>query len=348
MSVSLQIDRVARQFGGFTALKGVSLEIQPGEPVALLGPSGSGKTTLLRLIAGLDPLDGGRITFDGVDGDALSLRERRIGMVFQNYALFRHLTVADNIAFGLKARPRGERPPAAEIRRRVGDLLALVQLSGLENRFPSQLSGGQRQRVALARALAIEPRVLLLDEPFGALDAKVRKDLRAWLRELHGRTGHTTVFVTHDQDEALELADRVAILNHGQIEQVGTPDVVYDHPATPFVCSFLGETNRLPVEVRGGQAWLEDRPIYAAQSSNLAGPADLYVRPQYLRLDRADAAPLAGVVAFIRRHGAVRRAEVAIRGLARRLDVDVAGELIPSAGERVGLRVQKGHLFAAT
>ncbi len=346
MSVSLQIDRVARQFSGFTALKGVSLDIQPGELVALLGPSGSGKTTLLRLIAGLDPLDGGRITFDGVDGDALSLRERRIGMVFQNYALFRHLTVADNIAFGLKARPRGERPPAAEIRRRVGDLLALVQLSGLETRFPSQLSGGQRQRVALARALAIEPRVLLLDEPFGALDAKVRKDLRAWLRELHGRTGHTTVFVTHDQDEALELADRVAVLNHGQIEQVGTPDAVYDHPATPFVCSFLGETNKLPVEVRGGQAWLEDRPIYAAQSSNLVGRADLYVRPQHLRLDRSDAAPLAGVVSFIRRHGAVRRAEVAIRGLARRLDVDVAGELIPSAGERVGLRVQKGYLFA--
>ncbi len=347
MSVSLQIDRVARQFAGFTALKGVSLDIQPGELVALLGPSGSGKTTLLRLIAGLDPLDGGRITFDGVDGDALTLRERRIGMVFQSYALFRHLTVADNVAFGLRARPRGERPPAAEIQRRVGDLLALVQLSGLESRFPSQLSGGQRQRVALARALAIEPRVLLLDEPFGALDAKVRKDLRAWLRELHGRTGHTTVFVTHDQDEALELADRVAILNHGQIEQVGTPDAVYDHPATPFVCSFLGETNRLPVEVRGGQAWLEDRPIYAAQSSNLAGPADLYVRPQHLRLDRADAAPLAGVVAFIRRHGAVRRAEIAIRGLARRLDVDVAGELIPSTGERVGLRVQKGHLFSA-
>ena len=351
MSVSLQIDRVARQFSGFTALKGVSLAIQPGELVALLGPSGSGKTTLLRLIAGLDPLDGGRIAFDGVDGDALSLRERRIGMVFQSYALFRHLTVADNVAFGLRARPRGERPSAAEIERRVGDLLALVQLSGIESRFPSPLSGGPRQRVALARARASEPSVLLLDEPFGALDAKVRKDLRAWLRELHGRTGHTTVFVTHDQDEALELADRVAILHHGQLEQVGTPDAVYDHPATPFVCSFLGETNRLPVDVRSGQAWLDDRPIFSAQSSNpasnLSGPADLYVRPQHLRLDRAEISPLAGVVAFVRRHGAVRRAEVAIRGLARRLDVDVAGELAPSPGERVGLRVQKGHLFAA-
>ena len=347
MSVSLLIEKAARQFSGHTALKGVSLDVAPGELLALLGPSGSGKTTLLRLIAGLDGLDGGRIAFDGVDGGALSLRDRRIGMVFQNYALFRHLTVAGNVAFGLKAKPRGERPPTAEIDRRVRELLALVQLGGLENRYPSQLSGGQRQRVALARALAIEPRVLLLDEPFGALDAKVRKDLRAWLRDLHGRIGLTTLFVTHDQEEALELADRVAILNHGQLEQVGSPDAVYDHPATPFVCSFLGETNRLPVEVRGGQAWLDDRPVYAAQATNLAGPAELFVRPHHLRLDRAEASPIAGVVAFVRRHGAVRRAEVAIRGLARRLDVDLAGELAPAPGERVGLRIQKGHLFAA-
>lgn len=347
MSVLLQIENVARQFGSFAALKGVSLAIEPGELVALLGPSGSGKTTLLRLIAGLDFLDGGRIAFDGVDGNALSLRDRRIGMVFQSYALFRHLTVRDNIAFGLWARPRQERPPSAEIDRRVRDLLALVQLDGLEGRFPSQLSGGQRQRVALARALAIEPRVLLLDEPFGALDAKVRKDLRAWLRDLHSRTGHTTVFVTHDQDEALELADRVAILHQGRLEQVGTPDAVYDHPATPFVCSFLGETNRLPVEVRGGQAWLEDRPVYAASATNVVGHADLYVRPQHLKLDRPDISPLAGVVEFVRRHGAIRRAEVAIRGLSKRLDIDIGGEIAPSHGERVGLRIQKAHLFAA-
>ena len=347
MSVALNIDRAARQFAGFTALKGVSLDIAPGELVALLGPSGSGKTTLLRLIAGLDHLDGGRISFDGVEGDVLSLRDRRIGMVFQSYALFRHLSVADNISFGLRARPRAERPAAAEIDRRVSDLLELVQLAGLERRFPSQLSGGQRQRVALARALAIEPRVLLLDEPFGALDAKVRKDLRAWLRDLHQRTGHTTVFVTHDQDEALELADRVAILNNGLIEQVGTPDAVYDHPATPFVCSFLGEANRLPVEVRAGQAWFAERPIFAANSTNIAGRAELYVRPQHLRLDRPDASPLAGVVEFVRRHGAIRQATVAIRGLARRLDVDIGGEITPTSGDQVGLRVQKAHLFAA-
>ncbi len=347
MSVSLEIERVARQFGGFAALKGVSISIQPGELVALLGPSGSGKTTLLRTIAGLDHVDGGRILFDGVDGDALSLRDRRIGMVFQSYALFRHLTVAGNIAFGLKARPRASRPGAAEIDRRVRDLLELVQLHGLEKRYPSQLSGGQRQRVALARALAIEPRVLLLDEPFGALDAKVRKDLRAWLREVHGRTGHTTVFVTHDQEEALELADRVAILHQGELEQVGTPESVYDHPATAFVCGFLGETNQLPVDVHHGQAWLGGKSVYAASETNLTGPAALYVRPHHLKLDHPQASPLAGVVAFVRRHAAVWRAEVAVRGLARRLDVDVRGDIAPSCGELVGLRIAKGHLFAA-
>ncbi len=345
MSVSLTIDKAARQFGGFTALKGVSLAVAPGELVALLGPSGSGKTTLLRLIAGLDEADGGHILFDGVDMRTLSLRDRRIGFVFQNYALFRHLTVAGNIAFGLQARPRRERPSGADITRRVGELLDLVQLHGLERRYPSQLSGGQRQRVALARALAIEPRVLLLDEPFGALDAQVRKDLRAWLRDLHTRTGHTTVFVTHDQEEALELADRVAILNGGQLEQVGTPDAVYDDPATPFVCGFLGETNQLPVDVRGGQAWLHDRPIYAA-SANHNGAAQLYVRPHQFKLDHPDMAQLSGLVHLVRRHGAVRRAEVAIRGLAKRLDVDVLSHVAPTVGERVGLRITGGHLFA--
>ncbi len=340
MSVSLTIDRVARQFSGFTALKGVSLDIAPGELVALLGPSGSGKTTLLRMIAGLDPLDGGRITFDGVDGDALSLRDRRIGMVFQSYALFRHLTVAGNVAFGLKARPRGERPPAAEIERRVGELLSLVQLSGLENRFPSQLSGGQRQRVALARALAIEPRVLLLDEPFGALDAKVRKDLRAWLRELHGRTGHTTVFVTHDQTRRWSW--RTGLRSSIRADRAGRHARRGLRPSGDAL-RLLVPWRDEPAAGRGqGRAGLaQDRPIYAAQASNLVGAADLYVRPQHLRLDRADSSPLAGVVAFVRRHGAVRRAEVAIRGLARRLDVDVAGELAPAAGESVGLRVQE-------
>ena len=209
--------------------------------IALLGPSGSGKTTLLRTIAGLEFQDRGDILFGDINAKQLSLRERRIGFVFQHYALFRHMTVQDNIAFGLRAKPRKQRPAETEIRKRVSELLQLVQLDGLESRYPAQLSGGQRQRVALARALAIDPRLLLLDEPFGALDTKIRKDLRQWLKELHLRTGHTTIFVTHDQDEAFELADRVAILSDGRLEQVGTPDQIRQHPANDFVAEFLGQ-----------------------------------------------------------------------------------------------------------
>jgi sulfate transport system ATP-binding protein len=230
---------IEKDFAAYPALRGVSLEVKPGELVALLGPSGSGKTTLLRVIAGLEQQTQGEVFYGAVNADQLSLRERRIGFVFQNYALFKHMSVFDNIAFGLNARPRRERQTKTEINRRVLELLDLVQLSGLEKRYPAQLSGGQRQRVALARALAIEPRVLLLDEPFGALDAKVRRELRAWLRRLHDATGHTTLFVTHDQDEAFDLADRVAILNQGKIEQIGAPNDVLAHPATPFVAEFI-------------------------------------------------------------------------------------------------------------
>jgi len=239
--MSLVIDHIAKRFERFPALKGVSLTAPKGCFLALLGPSGSGKTTLLRILGGLEFADAGRIGFDGLDWLALPARERRAGFVFQQYALFRHMTVAKNIAFGLNVRPRRTRPPRAEIARRVDELLALVQLDGLGKRYPSQLSGGQRQRVALARALAIEPRMLLLDEPFGALDAKVRKDLRHWLRSLHERLGLTTVFVTHDQDEALELADLVAVLNEGQIEQVAAPAELRAHPASDFVADFLGQ-----------------------------------------------------------------------------------------------------------
>src|SRR5690606_22176241 len=210
-----------------------------------LGPSGSGKTTLLRLIAGLEQPTTGRIFFGEEDASAKSIRERNVGFVFQHYALFRHMTVADNIGFGLKVRPAQTRPASAEIRKRATDLLDLVQLSGLEKRYPAQLSGGQRQRVALARALAIEPKVLLLDEPFGALDAQVRRELRKWLREIHERTGHTTIFVTHDQEEALELADRLCVMSQGRIEQVGTPDSVYDSPTSPFVFGFIGESSEI-------------------------------------------------------------------------------------------------------
>ncbi len=239
MSVSVRVKNLEKNFDRFAALRGVSLTVEAGELVALLGPSGSGKTTLLRTIAGLEQQESGQVFFDDIDANELTLRERRIGFVFQQYALFKHMTVMDNIAFGLRARPRASRPAESSIRARVEELLSLVQLVGLENRYPTQLSGGQRQRVALARALAIEPRVLLLDEPFGALDAKVRKDLRRWLRELHERTGHTTLLVTHDQEEAFELADRVAILNNGKIEQVGAPAKIIDFPATEFVREFV-------------------------------------------------------------------------------------------------------------
>jgi sulfate/thiosulfate transport system ATP-binding protein len=239
MSVAVRVKNLEKNFGRFAALRNVSLNVEGGELVALLGPSGSGKTTLLRAIAGLEETEAGEVFFGDINANQLSLRERRIGFVFQQYALFKHMSVMDNIAFGLRARPRMSRPTTAAIRARVMELLDLVQLDGLEARFPAQLSGGQRQRVALARALAIDPRVLLLDEPFGALDAKVRKDLRRWLRELHDRTGHTTLFVTHDQEEAFELADRVAILNQGRIEQVGTPAQIIDHPANEFVAEFV-------------------------------------------------------------------------------------------------------------
>lgn len=345
MSVAVQIDRVSKGFSAYPALKGVSLSIEPGELVALLGPSGSGKTTLLRLIAGLEEADGGAINFNGTDVRRLNLRERRIGFVFQNYALFKHMTVAENIAFGLTVRSRPERPDRQVIKKRVDDLLELVQLGGLQQRFPAQLSGGQRQRVALARALAIEPQVLLLDEPFGALDAQVRKDLRQWLRSLHQRTGHTTLFVTHDQEEALELADRVAILNQGLIEQIGTPDQVYDHPTSAFVCGFLGEANRIPVDVRNGQALFQSRSLLTVKGTNATGPAELFVRPHHLKIDAPELAPLTGEVALIRRHGAVRRAEILVKGIVRRLDVDLASAVVPNLGEQIGLRVGHGHVF---
>ena len=244
--MSLVVESVAKRFDRFPALKGVSFTAPKGCFLALLGPSGSGKTTLLRILGGLEFAESGRVKFDGAEWLALPARERRAGFVFQQYALFRHMTVAKNIAFGLEVRGRRNRPPRAEIARRVEELLALVQLDGLGKRYPSQLSGGQRQRVALARALAIEPRMLLLDEPFGALDAKVRKELRIWLRHIHDKTGITTVFVTHDQEEAMELADLVAILNGGVIEQVGTPADIRRAPATDFVADFVGSAVSAP------------------------------------------------------------------------------------------------------
>jgi sulfate transport system ATP-binding protein len=266
--MTLSITNITRTFSGFAALKDISFDAQPGEFIALLGPSGSGKTTLLRLLAGLDAPDAGTISFGGEDYLKLNPRERRIGMVFQSYALFRHMTVAQNIAFGLNVRSGKARAPKAEITATVERLLKLVQLDGLGKRYPSQLSGGQRQRVALARALAIEPRMLLLDEPFGALDALVRKDLRRWLRRIHNETGVTTIFVTHDQEEALDLADRVVVLKEGRVEQIGAPLEIFDAPASAFVFDFFGSANQAPCRVQNGQA------LFDGFEASLALPAD--------------------------------------------------------------------------
>src|SRR6202049_3379710 len=241
--MSIEVEHIRKRFGTYEALRDVSLKIETGELLALLGPSGSGKTTLLRIIAGLELPDSGTVLLNEEDATQYTARDRQVGFVFQHYALFRHLTVFENIAFGLRVRPKATRPPEKEIRDRVGKLLALIQLEWLGDRYSNQLSGGQRQRVALARALAVEPRVLLLDEPFGALDAKVRKELRRWLRRLHDELHVASVFVTHDQEEALEVSDRVAIMKRGQIEQLGTPDEVYENPATPFVYEFIGNVN---------------------------------------------------------------------------------------------------------
>ena len=241
--MSIEVRNLSKRFGATVVCDNLNLDIPAGELVALLGPSGSGKTTLLRIIAGLEVPDSGSVLFHGEDATSADVRERKVGFVFQHYALFGHMTIFENVAFGLRVRPRAVRPSEATIRAKVNDLLKLVQLDWIADRYPHQLSGGQRQRIALARALAVEPKVLLLDEPFGALDAKVRKELRRWLRRLHDEMHVTSVFVTHDQEEAMEVADRIVVMNHGRIEQDGPPDEVYDHPATPFVLQFLGDVN---------------------------------------------------------------------------------------------------------
>jgi len=256
--MAIEAINISKTFGTFEALRNVSLTVPSGKLVALLGPSGSGKTTLLRIIAGLEQADAGTITLDGQDASDTSARKRGVGFVFQHYALFRHMSVFENVAFGLRVKPRDLRPTKTEIRERVMHLLKMVQIDWLADRLPSQLSGGQRQRAALARALAVEPRVLLLDEPFGALDAKVRKELRRWLRRLHDEIHVTSVFVTHDVDEALEVADQVVVMNEGEIEQVGAPEFVYEHPANSFVYHFLGNVNLFHTRVRDGHVQLGD------------------------------------------------------------------------------------------
>jgi len=297
--MSLEIANIEKRFGRFPALNDVSITAADGEFLALLGPSGSGKTTLLRVLAGLETPDRGAASFAGENLLAKPVRERQIGFVFQHYALFKHMTAARNVAFGLEAKSGRDRPKRSEIKRRVEELLALVQLEGLGGRYPSQLSGGQKQRVALARALAIEPRLLLLDEPFGALDAKVRRDLRRWLRDLHERTGLTTIFVTHDQEEALDLADRVAVLKDGKLEQVGAPEDLYHHPATPFVFDFLGDSVQIPCEVRGGRALIcgADAAILGAPAPD--GPALAHVRPDAFDISTNGAGAQARVLSLL-------------------------------------------------
>jgi len=299
--MSIEIRNVHKHFGAFHALKDVNLDIASGELLALLGPSGCGKTTLLRIIAGLETPDAGSILFSGEDTTGVHVRERNVGFVFQHYALFRHMSVFENVAFGLRVKPRGERPSEAQIKQKVTDLLKLVQLDWLADRYPAQLSGGQRQRIALARALAVEPKVLLLDEPFGALDAKVRKELRRWLRRLHDELHVTSIFVTHDQEEALEVADRVVLMNQGVVEQVGTPQDVWDHPASPFVYGFLGDVNLFHGRAHEGQLHLEGVAIATPEHAQAQdAKAYAYVRPHDLAVERYTSGA-SGIVAELQR-----------------------------------------------
>ncbi|WP_042298914.1 sulfate/molybdate ABC transporter ATP-binding protein [Paraburkholderia kururiensis] len=333
------VRNLQKRFGDFTALDNVSLDFPPGELVALLGPSGCGKTTLLRVIAGLEFADAGQVVLQGQDVAAVGARERQVGFVFQHYALFRHMTVFENVAFGLRVKPRKERPAEAVIREKVHELLKLVQLDWLAQRYPSELSGGQRQRIALARALAVQPKVLLLDEPFGALDAKVRKELRSWLRRLHDDLHISTLFVTHDQEEALEVADRIVVLNHGRVEQVGSPQEVYDHPRTPFVYEFLGAANRLRGSVGNGGFVAEGAAQPVGIDAAFEGPAYAYVRPHDLVLYPQEAARRDGIVVDVRRvvplGGSVRVELAAAEGsvLEAELDRETWRELRLAVGD---------------
>src|SRR6478736_5315277 len=347
--MSIEIRNVSKQFGDFHALRNVSLDIDSGELVALLGPSGCGKTTLLRIIAGLETADQGNILFAGEDTTDVHVRERQVGFVFQHYALFRHMTVFENVAFGLRVQPRAVRKDEARIRARVKELLDLVQLDWLSDRYPSQLSGGQRQRIALARALAIEPRILLLDEPFGALDAKVRKELRQWLRSLHSEIHVTSIFVTHDQEEALEVANRVVVMDKGRIEQIGTPGDVYDNPATAFVHGFIGESIVLPVEVTGGSVRLGGQPLNIAADGAASGASKLFIRRHDMQIGPAGTGSLEGAVRHVRSFGPIQRAEIALSGGEGKtvIEIDAPRDRELQAGEIVGLQPRRYRIFAA-
>ena len=346
----VELAGITKVFGKAVALRCIDLDVADGELMALLGPSGSGKTSLLRIIGGLEQPTGGQVLFDGEDATSLSAAERGIGFVFQHYALFRHMSVFENIAFGLRVRKRAQRPSAAEIRHRVEELLDLVQLDGLGHRFPSEISGGQRQRVALARALAVAPKLLLLDEPFGALDAAVRYDLRAWLAELHQRLGLTTLFVTHDQAEAFELGHRVAILRDGRIEQVGAPDEIYEEPANPFVMEFVGRANRIACHIwnghiRAAAGW----ELASGAGATLAdGPATAYVRPDDVVIHTA--AARSGVVGHVR-HRALfgNRVRLAIERDGETIEAEIPRHEAPDglvAGGSARISFRRFHIFA--
>lgn len=332
--MSIEIKALNKKYGNFTALHEIDLVIPEGELVALLGPSGSGKTTLLRIIGGMEIPDSGNVLFGGEAEAQRKIAAPRIGFVFQNYALFRHMTVFDNVAFGLKVRPRRLRPSKKEIRVKVAELLKLVQLEGLENRYPDQLSGGQRQRVALARALAIEPQVLLLDEPFGALDAKVRQELRRWLRQLHHELDITTIFVTHDQEEALEVADQVVVMNQGKVEQVGTPWEVYQQPANPFVYQFLGQVNQVRGRIQDGKAKFDSLEWDLSGYHHPDGKECIaFVRPHEVEITTEPAAQrLQGRVTQVYPVGARVRLEVEIKGNSVPIEVDITEEYWQQSG----------------
>jgi len=350
--MSIQVRNVSKSFGDFKALDNVSFDIPTGELVALLGPSGSGKTTLLRLIAGLEDLDPGEssIRYYEEDMTGQSVRKRRVGFVFQHYALFRHMTVFENVAFGMRSLPRAKRPTSEHIRARVHELLALVQLEGLAGRYPTQLSGGQRQRVALARALAVQPRVLLLDEPFGALDAKVRAELRQWVRRLHDELHITSVFVTHDQEEALEIADRVVVMSKGKIEQIGAPADVYHSPETEFVMNFLGQVNTFQGRAVGREIEFADIRVAAADGEERRGEVRVFVRPHELELNASPNGRPCFETTVLRIHaaGAVARLDLQLRNgrlITADLSQDRFAELAPALGSTLMAAPRRVHVF---
>src|SRR5450830_683001 len=350
--MSIAVKQLQKRFGQFTALDNVSLEFPDGELTALLGPSGCGKTTLLRIIAGLEYADQGQILLDGQDASQQHVRERQVGFVFQHYALFKHMTIFENIAFGLRVKPRAQRPSEAQIKEKVQQLLELVQLDWLADRYPPQLSGGQRQRIALARALAVEPRVLLLDEPFGALDAKVRKELRRWLRRLHDELHVTSIFVTHDQEEALEVADQVVLMNKGTVEQLGTPDQVYNHPASPFVYGFLGNVNVFHGRVHEGVLASDGVNFDVPDHHRVQdGKGTAYVRPHDLEIDRYEHGAEGIVVKLRRAHaiGPLAQLDLERADNAQLIEATISNErfrnLALKEGETLVVRPKRLHVF---